>query len=145
MPLVVEHGGMNRRRLIAAVGAGSASFLGGCLSEAGDEDGDPIPLDGEWVLRGRVVNRDDRPRSWRIESRSLDRRSVGAAYATVPAGASWDVELRGRLFDEEREVYAESDGGTASEPWRPTECDRLLATLTITDGNPALETECQAE
>lgn len=58
------------------------------------------------------------------------------------AGEEWGLELRGGLFDERREAYVESDGGAVSEPWRPTECRRLFAVVTISGGNPQLETEC---
>lgn len=136
---------MNRRRFLTAAGTTTAPLLAGCSSD-GDGDGpDPDPLDGEWILRGRVVNEDDEPREWRVECRSRDRESVGAAWATVPAGDSWAFELRGRLFDEQREVYAESEGGAVSEPWRPTECRRLFAAVTISGGNPQLETDCREE
>lgn len=133
---------MNRRRLIAAVGAGTATFVGGCLTDEDDGEG-PAPLDGEWILRGRVVNEDDHLREWRVESRSSDRESVAAAWATVPAGESWELELRGRLFDERREVYVESEEGSVSEPWRPTECRRLFVDVSIVDGSPRLETACR--
>lgn len=135
---------MHRRRLLAVAAPGAAALLAGCSNGGDDGTPDPDPLDGEWILRGRIANEDDQPREWRVESRSQDRESVAAAWATVPAGGSWEFELRGRLFDERREVYAESDGGAVSEPWRPVECRRLLVTVTITGGNPRLETACRA-
>lgn len=139
---------MNRRQLVAAAGAGTATLLAGCLtdSDGGTEpEPEPEPLDGEWILRARVVNEDDEPRAWRVESRSEDRESAGAAWATLPAGEEWELELSGRLFDEQREVYVESDGGSVSKPWRPTECRRLFADVAIVGGNPSLETECREE
>lgn len=136
---------MNRRRLLTAVGIGTSMFLGGCLSDGIGDGAEPEPLDGEWILRSRVVNEDDEPREWRVESRSQDRESVAAAWATVPAGESWELELRGQLFDEQREVYVETSGGSVAEPWRPTECRRLFAEITIVGGNPRLETQCRGE
>ena len=58
---------MDRRQLIAAAGIETATLLGGCLTDDSD-GGEPEPLDGEWILHGRVVNRDEEPREWRIES-----------------------------------------------------------------------------
>jgi hypothetical protein len=133
---------MNRRRFVAATGLGAADLLPGC-SVSLDDGGDGDPLDGEWVLRARVVNEDDRPREWRVESRSADRESVGAAWGTLPAGDEHELALSGPLFDERREVYAESAGGAVSERWRPTECRRLFADVRIADGNPTLATECR--
>jgi hypothetical protein len=97
------------------------------------------------VLRGRVVNDDDEPREWRVESRSQDRESVGAAWATIPAGESWEFELAGQLYDEQREVYAESERGSVSVPWRPTDCRQLFAEVTIENGEPSIVTECREE
>lgn len=136
---------MNHRELVTAVGAGVTAFVGGCLTDDGGDGAGPEPLDGEWILRGRVRNEDDEPRGWRVESRSQDRESVGAAWATLPAGEEWALELRGQLFDERREVYVESDNGSVAEPWRPTECRRLFAGVNIVGGEPRLETECREQ
>lgn len=97
------------------------------------------------MLRARVVNEDDEPRDWRVECRSADRESFGAAYGTLPAGDEHELALVGQLYDEQREVYVESESGALSEPWRPTECQRLFATVRIADGTPGLETECREE
>lgn len=117
--------------------------LAGCATDSnGDGDG-VTTLDGEWVLRARVVNEDDEPREWRVESRSADRESVAAASGTLPADEETELELSGQLFDEQREAFVESDGGARSERWDPTECRRLFADVRIADGNPSLETECR--
>lgn len=134
---------MNRRQFISAAGIGTASILAGCTSsDNGDGEG---PLDGEWVLGARVVNEDDEPREWRVESRSEGRESFAAASGTVPPGDEHELELVGLLYDERREVHVESDSGSRSEPWRPTECRRLFADVGIVDGDPGLETECREE
>lgn len=101
------------------------------------------PLDGEWVLRASVRNRDDETHEWRVESRSEDRASVVAAWGTLPAGEETELALSGRLFDELREVVVESGSGAVSERWDPTECRRLAATVSIVDGTPSLTTECR--
>lgn len=92
-----------------------------------------------------MVNKDDEPRDWRVESRSQDRESIAAAWATVPAGESWELELGGQLFDEQREVYIESETGSVSKPWRPIECRHLFADVTIVNGKPQLATKCREE
>lgn len=90
------------------------------------------------------MNEDDQPREWRVESRT-EGGSVAAAWATVPAGEEWEFGLLGQLRDEQLEVYAESEGGAMSAPWRPTECPRMAATVTITGGEPRLDLTCRAE
>lgn len=119
------------------------AFVAGCASdETGDGDG---PLDGQWVLSGRVVNEDDEPREWRVESRSEGRESFVAASGTVPANGEHELELSGLLHDEQREVYAKSDDGAVSEPWRPTDCRRLFAEVSISNGTPRWEPDCREE
>lgn len=134
---------MNRRAFITAITLGTTTVFGGCLSSDAGDAAAPAPLDGEWILRGRVRNEDDAPRAWRVESRSQDRDSLGAAYATVPAGDTWEFELRGQRYNERRAVYVETERGSVTEPWRPAECPRLFAAITITDGRPRLVTECR--
>lgn len=139
---------VNRRAFLTGAAIGPVSLLAGCGSTGtgngtGDRGGSPEPLDGEWSLQARVRNEDDTPREWRVESRSKDRESVAAAWGTVPAGQNHELGLSGRLFDEHREVVVESDGGEVSERWRPPECRRLFAAVSIVDGNPRLETECR--
>lgn len=133
---------VTRRQLLATVGVGTTTLLTACLSDGADSSPEPDRLNGEWILRGRIVNEDTEPREWRVESRSQDGQSVGAAWATVPAGESWEFELRGQLFDEQREVYVESEGGSASESWRPTDCRRLFVRVTTREKTPRVETEC---
>lgn len=136
-------GGMYRRQLITAVGTGLVALFAGCTN---NEPGDSKePLDGEWVLRARVANEDDEPREWRVESRSEDRESFAAASGTILPGGEHELELRGLLYDEQREIYVVSDGGSRSESWRPTECPRFFADVSIVNGNPNLETECREE
>lgn len=141
---------MNRRRLVSAIATGAVGLLSGCFTVDGDGDGtgdgDGVEsLDGEWILRARVANEDDEPREWRVESRSEDRESVAAASGTLPAGGETELELSGRRFDERREVFVESDAGAVSEPWRPADCRRLFADVSIVDGTPDVQTECRAE
>ncbi|QLD86392.1 hypothetical protein HWV23_11870 [Natronomonas halophila] len=132
---------MNRRAFIAAAGAGSAALLAGCIGDDGDESGTP---DGEWELRARIENTDDQPRDWRVEARSGNG-NVAAAYSTLPAGETTDVGLMGMRRGEDIEVYAESDNGAQSQPWDPSECRRLFADVTISGGEPAVDTECREE
>jgi hypothetical protein len=132
---------MNRRRLVSAIATGAVGCLAGCFTADGDTGGpddgdDPEPLDGEWTLRARVVNEDDEPREWRVESRSTDRESVAAASGTLPAGGETELALSGHRFEERREVCVESEAGAVSEPWRPADCRRLFADVTIVDGTP---------
>jgi len=139
---------MNRRQLVSAVGFGAAGLLSGCSTIDGDGDGNGDgggvgSLAGEWTLGARVVNEDDEPREWRVESRSADRESVAAASGTLPAGGETELELSGRRFDERRAVYVESEGGAVSEPWRPAECRRLFADVTVAGGAPSVATECR--
>lgn len=139
---------MNRRRLLSAIATGVAGLLPGCFSVDGGSGGGTDTtesLDGEWTLRARVVNEDDEPREWRVESRSTDRDSVAAASGTLPAGGETELALSGRRLDERREVLVESDAGAVSEPWRPSDCRRLFADVTIADGTPDVRTECRAE
>lgn len=134
---------MNRRQFVATAGLGTVSLLSGC-TDIGNGDGED-PLDGEWVIRARVVNEDAEPREWRVESRSTDRQSVVAAWGTLPATDETELALSGRLFDEQREVFVESDGGAVSHRWQPTECRRLFAAVSIVDSNPSMETACRGE
>ena len=125
---------VNRREVLATAAVGTATLLAGC-SDDGDGDGGTGTPRGEWERRRRVVNEDDQPREWRVESRTGDG-SAAAAWATVPAGEEWEFALLGQLRDERLEVYAESDDGATAAPWRPSECPRMAATVTIPAANP---------
>ena len=136
---------MRRRAVLAAAALGASTLLAGCSDDdGGDDDGSGEPLDGNWELRGLVVNEDDEPREWRLESRS-ETGSAAAAHGTIPAGEEWELGLSGTLRDEQLEVYAESDGGATTAAWRPAECRRLAVEVTISGGNPRMELECRAE
>lgn len=134
---------MNRRQLLAVMGAVVTARLSGCASDGGDgNSGTPEPLDGQWVLRAHVTNEDSVPRDWRVACQSTDRTNVGAASGTLPAEAETELELSGRRYDEQREVVVEADRGTIAEAWRPGECRRLVAEVRIADGRPHLSTAC---
>jgi hypothetical protein len=132
---------VNRRAFIAAAGGGSAALLAGCTGDGGNGNETP---DGEWELRARIENTDDQPRDWRVEARSGSG-NVAAAYSTLPAGETTELGLSGMRRDEDVEVYAESDNGAQSQPWDPAECSELFAEITISGGEPTVDTECREE
>lgn len=133
---------MDRRAFIGAVGTGSGMLVAGCT---GLGNGDGEPLDGEWVLSGRIENADQVARDWLVECLSKNRDSVVSVAGTLPSGQEHTWELSGRLVDETREIGVRSERGGTSRDWDPTECRRLGAVITLTDTGPSLETECRSE
>jgi hypothetical protein len=131
---------MKRRQVLAAAGVGAAGLLAGC-NRGGDDDSTPTPQ-GQWELRGSVVNRDDSPREWLVSSRS-ESGGTATASGTIPGGEEWEFALLGQLSDERLEVHAESDNGATSADWRPAECRLLAVEVTISDGNPSIQPECR--
>jgi hypothetical protein len=129
---------MHRRQVLAAAGVGAAGLLAGC--NRGDDDSTPTPQ-GQWELRGRVINQDDGPHEWLVSSRS-EGGSAATASGTIPGGEEWEFALLGQLRDERLKVYVESDNGSSSADWRPTECRLLAIEVTISDGNPRIRAEC---
>lgn len=135
---------MKRRQFIAGAGAGSTLLLAGCIGGGDGGNGNGEEPEGQWELRARVENQDDQPRDWRVEARS-EGGSVAAAYSTLPAGETAELGLAGMLRDEEIDIYAESDNAAQSRPWNPTACRHLFADITISGGEPTVDTECREE
>ena len=134
---------VRRRTLLAAAGPGATGLLAGCGRLEEDETETPTP-EGQWDLRGRVINEDDEPRSWLVEARRASGSAVSAS-GTVPAGEAGEFGLSGMLRDEQLEVVAESDDGASTIQWRPTDCRGLWVTVTIADGAPRIAGDCRSE
>lgn len=130
---------MDRRDVLVGTGLLVSSALAGC---PGNDDGPDEPT--EEIVRFFVTNEDEVRRLIRIDIEADGERQASGIGEVPPAGEQ-DEPFRYGFPSIGTAVSAviQSDDGSRSMQWDPTECSELHVDVRIRAGEPDVQEDCQ--